>query len=270
MKNLREILCILTLLLIPAGLAAQTHQDAQSYLAKALADSEKASETLAALRATKDQDLLPFFAALSRSGDKNHRLFATAAMAEIAGERAAPFLLERLRKDPSMVIRGEALVNLISLKAISTEGLLEALSAADENVQCLAARGLAEAGRADLALDALKKLTTSKDLATANIARMSLLAMGYREYLQPLKKVVHDPATPANVVALLLAQIVEEKVAAALVLAEYLAATDSAGPIKVLHVVRLPSLPRTTTPSLIRYARIRIIRHAIVSAGERP
>ncbi|MCK4601527.1 MAG: hypothetical protein KAU28_03620, partial [Phycisphaerae bacterium] len=107
------------------------------------------------------------------------------------------------------------------------------LSAADENVQCLAARGLAEAGRADLALDALKKLTTSKDLATANIARMSLLAMGYREYLQPLKKVVHDPATPANVVALLLAQIVEEKVAAALVLAEHLAATDSAGPIKV-------------------------------------
>ena len=63
------------------------------------------------------------------------------------------------------------------------------IKTADENGQCLAARGLVLDGKGEQAADVLQKLTACPDQATSCLARMSLLGLGRTEQLAPLAKV---------------------------------------------------------------------------------
>ena len=96
--------CVQTILLalcLPASAAmAQPSASAMRQLAQMMEDPATVEPTLVALRSTRDKDLLPLFVALSRSGDRNMRLFATASLVEIAGPDAAGPLLERLKRIP--------------------------------------------------------------------------------------------------------------------------------------------------------------------------
>jgi len=207
---------------------------AERNLADALVDPDRAEFTLAALRSTRDADLAPLFLALARNGDKDQRMFATISLAELAGADAADALRERLRADAVMAIRCEALLQLQDIRAVTDNDLLEALKAPDESLRCLAARGLVEMGRGDAAEDTLVKLTASRDTATAAMARMALLGMGRREHSEALSKLMLDPATPREVVSLLLAQAREQKVAAALPMAHRVATSAAPAPVRAL------------------------------------
>lgn len=197
------------------------------YLTEAIKNPRTDRATLTALRATRDKDLLPLFVALSRSAEKDLRLFAAASLSDVGGAAAAPALLERVRKDPVTLVRAEALVHLLGLDAISTDQLVETIGAPDESIRCLAARALVKQGRADLARSTLTALTRSRDLATASVARMCLLGAGEKKYLTALEETFGSPKTPPDVLTLLLGQIAEEKIVPAAGLAEKIAASSS-------------------------------------------
>ncbi|MCD4825278.1 MAG: HEAT repeat domain-containing protein, partial [Phycisphaerae bacterium] len=187
----------------------------------------------AGLRSTEDKDLLPLFASLMQSSDKRVRLVATAMVARVGGKDAAGPLLERLRKDPSMVVRSKALVELDLLKAISVEQLIEATRMPDEEIQILAARALARGGQGKKASAVLKKLVESRDKTTATFARMTLLGIGDRPQIGHLRKVLLDPKTTQQLLVFMLNQIREEKILAALPVAEFLAKPDQLMPVRI-------------------------------------
>ncbi len=220
---LRSIACIPVLLTAAAAAVGQAPDAALKHLTEMLGEQVSAKVTLVVLRATKDPHVLPLFVAASRSADKEQRLFATVALREIGQKSAAEALFERLRNDPLMIVRAEALVQLLRLDAISPEQLIETLKTSDENIRCIACRALVQRGRGMDAARMLHQLARSKDLATACMARMSLLVMGYTEPLEELGKVMRSSETPPEVVSLILEQIREDKVAAALPLAEHVA-----------------------------------------------
>ena len=206
---------------------------AMAYLSETLGDSRRAKTILPALRATGDGKLLAIFTALSRSGDKQLRMFATSAIAEIGGAEAGGILLERLWGDPAMAIRAEALVRLLDLKAISDEQLVRAMNISDQTVQSLAARALVRRGRAAAGAETLRKLTESSNLATSSMAKISLLGMGYEKYKPQLSKLVSDPNTPRSVLSLLMGQIGSAKISAAAGLARSVAESDRSVSIRV-------------------------------------
>ncbi len=187
-------------------------QAAMKHLRGSLGDKRSINMVLTVLRATGDKHLLPLFTAVSRSADKKRRLFAVSALPEIGDKASAPVLLERLRKDPLMAVRSEALIRLLDLKAISDEQLIEVLKTSDDGIQCIAARELVRRGRGMEAEKTLRTLTFVTDLSTACMARVSLLSLGYNEQLDELKKTFADPNTPQEVKALVLYQIAEDKV----------------------------------------------------------
>ena len=179
-------------------------------------DGKEAGAVLAALRATDDKDLGVFYAALAKSGNKDWRVASIGALADLSGKDAAAVFSDRLKNDPSMVVRTESLLALIALKVITADELAVALEAPDENIQCIAARTLVLQGqKKDLASAALKKLVSSKDVATAAMSRMALLGLGEKEYFEPLQVMLKDPATSGDVLAILLEQVSEEKITAA-------------------------------------------------------
>ena len=230
----RAVAIVLTaLLLAPAASGAGDTQPvsgagdsrlAVDYLSKALGDPERLPLALAALRATQDKDLLPVFVALSRSGDKRRRLFATTTLGELGGDKAIAALKERLKGDPMMAVRSEALVGLLGLKAISADELVAIVNldgdGGDENVRCIAARALVRMDRGKDAARALGALTRSPDASTACMARLCLMKIGRAGHIEPLAKVLADLATPPEVVALLMTQIAEDKNTAAAPLVE--------------------------------------------------
>lgn len=227
--NMRLAVCAALVLAAAASLSAQTAastDEALKYLSQAINDPKTVEATLVALRSTRDKDLLALFTALTRSTDRNKRLFAASSLREMFGAEAAPILLERLKKDPIMLIRSEALAQLLELKAVSQADLLEALEMPDENVQCIAARELVRQKQFKPAVDVLKRLAESKDVNTYCLARLSLLGTGDSSQLEPLKKVVSDRKTPQETLELVLGQISEEKNVAAVELAEMMIPAD--------------------------------------------
>ena len=222
----------LALCLLPSAARAQdAAAGAKAWLSAALDDPKKADAVLAALRVSNDRDAAPIFGALTRSGDRRSRLAATAAIARLAPQESVPYLLERLQQDTLHAVRAEALAHLLEMKAISPEQLQAALLVDDDNVRCLAARGLLRQGRKDQAGPALRKLAQSKDLPTACMSRMSLLGMGEPSHLEPLSQALLDGATPDAVLTLMLQQVADEKIRPAGELAQ--AITQSARPITV-------------------------------------
>ncbi len=203
--------CLLTAAAAARAQNATPAAAAKVWLSAALEDPKKQDAVLTALRVSGDRDAAPIFAALTRSGDKRHRLAATAALARLAPEQAPPVLLERLRQDSLHTIRAEALAQLLELKAISVEQLQEAVQIDDDNIRCLAARGLVRLGQKTQAAAVLRKLVESKDLATACLARVTLVGLGEMDHLAPLGAAMHDASTADSIVALVLQQAGDEK-----------------------------------------------------------
>lgn len=220
----------LVMLSLPAG-PAPARAPATTpleYLIGMLKDDKTANPTLAALRSTEDRDLVPVYEAMTRSADKERRLFGVVALAGLVGKDAASCLWERLAGDPVMAIRAEALRHLIEAKAISDEQLAAALKVPDENVQCQAARALVDRGQAAVALGPLKQLASSKDAATSGLSSACLLGLGRREQEAPLRKVMRDPATAPGVLSVILRQIARQKVTSAMPLVLHIAGSEDA------------------------------------------
>lgn len=223
------LLCCLAAML-PAGSALarqsvpnEARQAAVAWLTEALNNPDDLPVVLAGLRSTNDPDLLPLFAHLTQSDDKQVRLVATAMIADLGGPEAIAALTERLETDPSMVIRGEALIHLARMDAIDNEAILRAAQLPDLGVQVIAARTLARRGKADLARDLLTKLADARDLDTAVFARMTLLDLGDDSQIPHLRKIIVDPDTPSDLLVRMLNQIRDEKIEKALPVARYLA-----------------------------------------------
>lgn len=230
---------ILALCLLLAAGPAQAQEPspaaaARAWLSAALDDPKKQDAVLAALRVSGDWEAAPIFAALTRSGDKRHRLAATAALARLAPEQAGPVLLERLQQDTLHTVRAEALAHLLEMKAISAEQLQEAMKVDDENVRCLAARGLVRLGQKSQAAPVLRELAKSKDLATSCLARMSLVGLGEADHLAALGTALRDAKTSDSIVALVLQQAAEEKILAARELADEVARSSRAVGVRVM------------------------------------
>ena len=197
------------------GAAEPVGLDAADWLAGALQDAETGDVVLAALRATGDKELTPLFIAVSRSGEKRRRLFAATMLREFCGAEAAPVLAERLAKDTSMAVRTEALLHLQHLGAATPEHLTAALVVDDEKVQCLAARGLVQCGRAEQATATLRRLAGSKDAVTSTTARVALLGAGDQAQEPILREAFRSPKTTDAVISFAMEQIATEKVTAA-------------------------------------------------------
>ena len=240
------ILCVLILsaLASPASPAvpAETVQRAETFLQDALNDPERLPLVMVGLRATGDESLLPLFERLMRHTDREVRLLATASITQAAGKKATDALLERLRSDPSMVIRARALLHLSSLDTIDDRDLIEAMKMADEEVQVFAARALAKRGKAAAAKPVLERLSLSRNEEIAPLARMTLLGIGQREQIGELRKVIVDEKTPENELIVLLKQIREEKIADALPVATFLAKPEKPRKIRVQAYMTIGAL----------------------------
>ena len=199
-------------------LGANATKDAYDYLAKELVNKKNSNMVISAFHAADDQELLPLFVALSRSGDKKKRLLATTALGQLAGPGAIAAIKRQLAEDSAMAIRAAAMVHLLNLDAADATVLAAASKIKDENIQCIAARSLArkskEPKHRDLARTTLKKLTKSSDEMTAAMASLGLLAMGDSAQLPGLKKIISDPKTEATIVRLMMLQITDEKISA--------------------------------------------------------
>ena len=208
--------------------------EATACLKEAIRDPQRVEITLMALKATGDAELSGVFVALSRSGDKEHRLLAVIALRDFSGPQVAKALLERLKSDPAMAIRAEALLALIATKAITDQQLTDALKVPDDAVQSIAARELVARKQAGAAAETLSKLAESKDIGVAGVSRLCLLAVGDKGQLGPLGRIMGGAKTDEGVLAVLLEQIAEDKVASAAGLAERAAASDRPLAIRVI------------------------------------
>ena len=99
-----------------AALGADVSPDlisaAKDTLKAALGDGQQDAQILRGLKATADKDLIPFFEALCRSGDRMKRLFAVVTLTEMAGKDANAVMQQRYLEDPDVGIRGVALNHL--------------------------------------------------------------------------------------------------------------------------------------------------------------
>jgi len=232
---LRRIVLIASLICCVIPAAGQEQSPARKHLMRAIGDPRGAKFTLSilsALATTRDKDLLPVLAACSHSKDNDYRLLGTRALAGINGDKATKLLAERLAEDSSPAVRSEALFALLQRKAVTVAQFREALKSDSDYIRCLAAVGLVRRNKSNLAVSTLKELTASKNAVPANIARMCLLGMGRQKQLIPLRKVVRDPSTSNELLARLLSQMIEHKIAAAYELAEYIATSKRPGPLR--------------------------------------
>lgn len=222
---MRWVVCMLATLTPVVAAVAQEVPLAQKYLLSALKDNRQAPLALAALRATGDRDLVPLFAALTRATGRPNHIMGIAGLAQLGGPQAIEALHHLARRDPSERDRTQALAELLAMEAANTELLLELSDSPVDGVRLVAARELVIRGRGREAGAALEKLVASADARTAAMARMSLLGLGRGKQYGPLAKILRDPATAARTVELLLGQIAEEKIAAAMDLAGEIAAS---------------------------------------------
>ncbi len=230
--------------------------DPLAVLAAALKDDKLAPTTLLALRAASapgedEKDLLVLFEAFSRCGDKRLRLLATTTLAQIGGKDACPALAERLSDDPAMVVRSEALIHLLALGAVSDDQLRAALKLDDESIQCIAAKTLLLRRQPKEARPVLQRLANSKDLATACLSRLSLLASGDDSPRKALLEMAKDRKTPEDVLDLMLQQIAEEKTASARDLAEAILGAEVSPMLKLRAYRTLAAVAPDATAALL-------------------
>ncbi|MDP6634056.1 MAG: hypothetical protein QGG42_04110 [Phycisphaerae bacterium] len=212
------LLWIITGCLSARAMGANATKDAYDYLAKMLVDKDDSITVISAFHAADDKEFLPFFVAMSRSGDKERRLLATTALGQLGGAEAIAALKRQLAEDSAMSVRAAAIVHLLNLKAADGRVLAAAVKINDENIQCIASRSLVNRSKdpthRSLAKATLKKLTESSDKMTAAMASMGLLAMGDTAKAPGLKKLIADPETETSIVRLIMLQIIDEKITA--------------------------------------------------------
>jgi hypothetical protein len=222
-----RVLGLLAALGAPAARAAAPADAAAEHLLGALADARRAPLALRALLASRDPNLVPLFAALSRSAAEPQRRMGVAALGRLKGDEAAAALRRCARTDDSPELRTRALAILLDLQAADEALLTEAMGSSHERLRLLGARGLVAAGRGPAAEKALTDLAKSPDPATAAMARTSLLGLGRREHYAHLRALLHDPNTPQRTIDALCAQIGKEKIRAGLDIVESLAAAPA-------------------------------------------
>ena len=210
---------------LAAGAAAQP-TDPQQLLGEMLSNADKAEAAWVALRATDDADLRPMLDALSRSEDASRRRFAVEALAEMFKVQAADVIAERAFGDSDRLTRLEAAARLLWLEGVGDQHVDQALASKDEEVRSMAADTMVRRGRGFAAVDELRRLAESSNVATACSARLNMLALGHQEFLAPVEQVVADEKTSEAVLRRILAQIGEDKIAAAGELALRLAESD--------------------------------------------
>ncbi len=225
-------------------------RQAVEWLAETINDPDELPVALAGLRSTSDPALLPVFVELTRHEEKEIRLMATAMIADIGQADAAEALRERLKNDPSMVIRGEALIHLAQLDAVETDDIIEASKLPDLGLQVIAARTLARQGQADRARDLLRKLAESRDLDTEVFARMTLLDLGETDQIPRLRDIVIDPDTSTDLLMRMLNQIRDEKITKALPVARYLAKPAHLLPVRISAYWAIAELDENPTDEL--------------------
>ena len=207
---------------------AEGPQTPLGYLQGMLKDTKTANATVGTLQTTEDPALAPLLEAMTRSADKERRLFGVAALSQAQGKKAANELNERVNYDQSMPIRAEALARLIALDALTPEQLAGALKIPDDSVQSIACRTLVEKGKADLALPVLTTLADSKEEVTAALCRACLVGLGKTQYLDGLRRVMRDPAAEPRLLGALLGQIRRQKISSAASLALEVANNETA------------------------------------------
>lgn len=242
---------MVSLLVAPAAGQVPDVQSATAFLQELLADPSAAPEALVALRLTNDHDLAPIFVAMTRSAEKESRLFATASLSAVAGDDAAEPLLERLRSDTMMVVRAEAMAQLSELNALSVRDLREALDIEDETIQCMAARALVMEEHGSVASSTLNRLTESSEPMTACTARAALLNMGQRDQLDALRDTLADEDTPLILISLLLLQIEEEEIVEAVDLVREVASSDRPAELRLQAYKTLSSVSDRATNELV-------------------
>ena len=270
MKRSGPIIAILLLAMASGAALGQADEAALAYLEQALGDPALAPVVMMALRTTGDEDLLPLFVALTRSADKRIRLFATSSMWELADANAAPALLERLDEDPAMVVRAEAIAQLVALDAIPISRLVAALNIPDENVQLMAARALVNGDNAASAIATLETLTESPDDNIAVVAHLLLLAAGDESHLAPLREFagLNTFGASSTVVGLLLGQVEEYRIAGADDLARDVIAMNVSVPLNIQAWRALSAISDDITDELadaightyLMHARVQLLR----------
>ena len=215
-----------------------------------------ATEPLAimALQTRADENMLPLFAAMSRSGNREARLLATASVVDVAGVEAAPILLERLRDDSASAIRAEALAQLIRLDAAPVGQLVKAIELNDEMLRCLAARALAKTDP-NRATDALTELAASGEPLVAYPARAALLKLGHTEQLETLRDVFEDPDSAPGLLSLLLMQVREEQITQAADLVRSVARSEAPRTMRLGAYQALVAVSPTATDDLLEGVR---------------
>jgi HEAT repeat protein len=227
------LVCILAGAALAQAVPSAATGKAREFFVSSLNDDVRLPIVLAGLRSVDDPAVLPIFTRLMESDDREIRLMATAMVRGACGGTAIPALQKRLAEDPSMAIRAKALVELEQLDGVSADALLAATRLDDQELRILAARGLVRLGQADQARPILQELTASRDTDTACFARMSLLGLGDKDQIEPLRQIILDPTTDPDLLILLLNQIRQEKITAAMPVAEYLAGTDQPRAVRI-------------------------------------
>ena len=233
-----------------AGPSAKDVATAEAFLVKSLNDSDKLPLVLIGLRSTKDDSLAPLFSVLMSHPDRNVRMLATASVTQTVGKLAIPALKERLAKDPSMVIRTRALLELDSLNAVSNAELAATLKLADQEVQLFAARALARRGESAQARPALEQLARSRNMDIAPLAWITLLSLGDGDRFAQVRAHLLSKETDDAQRLLLLREMAEGTVPIALPLAE--AMTDASRPrnVRVQAWTTRVAMDKKATPKL--------------------
>ena len=206
-----------TMLLLTLPVAAQvTGQDAADFLATTLNTPDTTMAGIAALAGTaEDADLKPIFKALATSDRKEARLFAVTAIPTALGEAGDDLLVDRLKNDPLMSIRAEAMAQLIARDAATNAILRYAVTIDDEPIQLMAGKALVREGEVAFAVNTLTTLTGSTDVDLAANARLTLLETGDATQLTSLRAYVADDDTHPLAIELLLSQIRDQGTTAA-------------------------------------------------------
>jgi len=224
-----SVLWVLFLLSPPASAQiAEGPQTPLGYLQGMLKDPKTANATVGTLQTTEDPALAPLLVAMTRSADKERRLFGVAALSQAEGKKAANVLIERVNDDDSNSIRAEALARLVALDVMDPNRLAIAMKIPDDSVQSIACRALVEKGKADLALPVLTTLADSKEEVTAALCRACLVGLGRTQYLDGLRRVMRDPAAEPRMLGALLGQIRRQKISSAASLALEVANNETA------------------------------------------
>ena len=227
-------LSVAVMAIVSTSAHAQTPGErAATYLANTLNDPDTSAIAMASLASLTDDDLKPIFAALATSKDRDTRLFAIAAIPAALGDEGHSILRDRLANDPLMIIRAEALSQLITADSIGIETLRIAMRTDDQTIQLLAARALMKEGD-DNARQTLLALVDADDRDLAANARLALLAAGDDTQLPELKTYIaglETDETASLAVELTLAQIRDQAMAEGLPLVEQVLTMDSPGTI---------------------------------------